>query len=266
MPLCNALLRFVVGGDCFVRFRGTELGLWVDGYKNLHYVAHPLEAHERGAQAVVEQLFRTKQFHVAWDIGANVGFWSVFFHKVATAPCAIVAYEPDEGNLTYLRRNITANRIPQCTVRGIALSGRVGKADFYSDSVTGFSGSLNQDYDYVERTYHAQRSRVLVQVSTMDDEIRTGTPPPGFMKIDVEGHELSVLQGGLETIRQHCPIILLELHRDHEACAEFLRFIGYAILDLGGKEVARPKEVWTWLARPRSRGADADATANPGRY
>ena len=69
---------------------------------------------------------------------------------------------------------------------------------------------------------------VTVNCERLDD-IDYGVP--SLMKIDVEGHELSVLRGAEKTIKKHKPAILIEIHDftdDHEVHV-FLKSLGYGV-------------------------------------
>ena len=64
------------------------------------------------------------------------------------------------------------------------------------------------------RTTPAPRT-TLVDVTTLDAFFRGDRKPPHFLKIDVEGHELSVLEGGRRTLEAHHPTILVECESRH---------------------------------------------------
>src|SRR5256885_3938049 len=55
----------------------------------------------------------------------------------------------------------------------------------------------------------------LVDVTTLDEFFAGDRKPPHFLKIDVEGHELSVLEGGRRTLALHHPTILVECEARH---------------------------------------------------
>ena len=68
------------------------------------------------------------------------------------------------------------------------------------------------------------------------DEIlqRIDSPPVSLIKIDVEGGELGVLRGGIETLRKHRPAILCEIDNREsrfgigkDELADFLKELGY---------------------------------------
>jgi FkbM family methyltransferase len=82
---------------------------------------------------------------------------------------------------------------------------------------------------------------VDVQIKRLDD---LGLDNVGFIKIDVEGHELAVLRGGADTLRRNQPTLLIEAEERHHpgavaAITEFLAGLGYTgYFDIGG--IRRP--------------------------
>jgi FkbM family methyltransferase len=88
-----------------------------------------------------------------------------------------------------------------------ALSHTSGEADLVVPAGASTLGSLNPENLAVAAT----RSRV--RCVTGDALIEQGLPTPDVIKIDTEGHELSVLSGLAKAIRKHQPVIFLE-HRN----------------------------------------------------
>ena len=70
-------------------------------------------------------------------------------------------------------------------------------------------------------------------VTTLDDFFAGRSLQPNFLKIDVEGHELAVLQGARQTLKKHRPTILVECEARHRPDGdvrpvfEFLQSLGY---------------------------------------
>ncbi|MCX7631587.1 MAG: FkbM family methyltransferase, partial [Geminicoccaceae bacterium] len=97
------------------------------------------------------------------------------------------------------------------TVLAVALSREPGRMAFYVPHHAGRAirtrGSLEPDanpgLDQTVRT---------VEVATLDG---LDLPPLGFVKIDVEGHELAVLEGGLDRLRRDRPRLLIEIEERH---------------------------------------------------
>ena len=77
----------------------------------------------------------------------------------------------------------------------------LGGASIESDTVAGL---LNSNAPVVSEQ---------ITITTLDDDIRENSlPAPGFLKIDVEGGELAVLEGARHTLLTHKPQLFLEMH------------------------------------------------------
>lgn len=136
---------------------------------------------------------RVESFDFTIDIGANVGNHAVFFKKVCEAK-RLVAFEPISENYKLLELNCL-----ECELYNLALSNHNGTA-FMSmrDSLTNNSGTPSMSNSGIE-----------VTVKTLDDYAFSNVT---FIKIDVEGHELSVIDGAINTINQSKPDLLVEIH------------------------------------------------------
>ena len=74
--------------------------------------------------------------------------------------------------------------------------------------------------------------KLTVDACRLDDLIATGKiPPPGLIKIDVEGAEELVLEGGLNLLMKYRPNIILEAHSQKLAsqCIRVLKDAGYEV-------------------------------------
>lgn len=134
------------------------------------------------------------------DIGANVGMYSHFMRKHSRH---VVAFEPVDS----LAFKLAQRYRTKFNVERIALSDRNGTATLHipvagEHSVTGLSSLA----DVATRMYGARRD-VEIRAARLDD-IYSGDA--GFIKIDVEGHELAVLDGAIHTIARCRPNLLIE--------------------------------------------------------
>jgi FkbM family methyltransferase len=133
------------------------------------------------------------------DVGANVG--EMLSEIVRVAPRGRhIAYEPLPDHSAGLRA-----RFPQVEIREAALSNHRGEASFrYVRSRPGMSGLRERDYPGREEV-----EMLTVRVEDLDSALPDGYVP-SLIKIDVEGAEREVLEGAIDTIRTHQPIVVLE--------------------------------------------------------
>ena len=160
---------------------------------------------------------------IAIDIGAALGLYTI--HMIGYSK-ACYAFEARPDQARQLRELFDGSR-PPVTVENVAVSDRAG--------TTSLRIVLN---DLGRSTIEAandldgfnQVQRIDVPTRTLDEY---ALKPVAFIKIDVEGHELSVLQGAQQTIRDNHPALLMEVEDRHRPRArasviEFLTPFGYA--------------------------------------
>jgi FkbM family methyltransferase len=166
---------------------------------------------------------------LAVDVGANQGYYSYSlsrrFHEVH-------AFEPNTRLADELERQRPAN----VQVHNIALSSAVGELDLFIPLVDGVEQHGWASFDPGNLS-GARDFRILkVPVRRLDDFALGGV---AFVKIDVEGHELKVLEGALDTLRRNQPIVLIEIKRaNRDAAFALFADLGYAPwrLHAGGLE------------------------------
>lgn len=140
---------------------------------------------------------------LALDIGANHGVYSYFMVRHFDR---VVAFEPQPACASTLT-DWAGDRVD---VREVALSDRVGEGTLSIPvasgvALTGYARLGGPDGD-------DGASTIQVPLERLDDQ---GLTEVQFVKIDVEGHELSVLVGGDELIRRDRPVLLVEIEQRH---------------------------------------------------
>jgi FkbM family methyltransferase len=159
---------------------------------------------------------------VVYDVGANVGFFTLLGSRLVGTGGRVVAFEPFPVALEYLNRHLELNGIDNVTVIEAAVSEAARRASFREDPVITM-GRLVEGGD------------LEVDVVSLDEIYIEGElPPPDLIKIDVEGEELKVLRGASLLLRDREPMILLATHGSvtHRACCELLHDHGYELEEL----------------------------------
>ncbi|MEQ9560261.1 MAG: FkbM family methyltransferase [Rhodospirillales bacterium] len=135
----------------------------------------------------------------ALDIGANLGLHSIF---LAQQYDRVLALEPHPNTFQLLAYNL-ATYAPNASAHRLAAYSENGTAEL-NDGKPGNIGGANLS------VRNERSGRYPVETIRLDDWDGLQDQDVGFMKIDVENAEHSVLLGAVETIRRHRPVILME--------------------------------------------------------
>lgn len=144
---------------------------------------------------------------VFFDIGANIGWYSVNIARQEKT-LSVYAFEPIDAIYKLLNKNIILNNISNVSLHNIGFSNKKQNLDFYFDQNCSAYTSLKNT---LEKT---NAKRVTAQVIRLDEFfLKEQLTRLDFVKCDVEGAELLVFEGGLETIKKYTPIIFTEMVR-----------------------------------------------------
>lgn len=162
-----------------------------------------LELYEKTEIDLLESLI-PKSDCVFWDIGANVGLYSIIFSKL-NPHWRIYSFEPNIGVHKYFYKNINYNRCDNIELMPFALLDSEKKLDL---RVNYFRPGVHS----LETSRHKFKRSILADCVTGDELYLSGkVPAPNFLKIDVQGSELKVLHGIETIISRYKPIISIEI-------------------------------------------------------
>ena len=166
-----------------------------------------------------------------YDVGANIGLYGWLVSSISSTRKTI-AFEPDPLNLELLGMTQAHAKLEHWKVNGIALSNKCGNFSFFQDSITSATGTLClDDHPWIEKYLGCKTQTIEVKTSTMD-QVLDSTLWPSLIKIDVEGHELAVLKGGIDTLSKYKPLIIIESFPPRRSqVIELLSGLGYEFVD-----------------------------------
>lgn len=174
---------------------------------------------------------------VLFDIGANVGAYSLVAAKFSRGEARIYAFEPAFSSFAALCRNIAINHCDGCIVPlNLVLSDETSIGAFhYSDTRSGSSLHSYGSNRNCKGQLFTPAMKQPVLSYRLDDLVRIfPIPVPNLMKIDVDGIELAILQGAVQTFKdQRLRSVLVEIepestHRG-EIC-DFMALHGFRLL------------------------------------
>ena len=144
------------------------------------------------------------------DVGAN---WGMHTYPFAAAGYQCVCFEPQSICCAFIRRMCGLNGFTNVTIaEHVVGAERQAAVPFFESEVEAFS---SLDEQHVAR-YQRPWLRRVVECATLDAYCAARGLAPTFIKIDTEGFEWEVLQGGAAMLREHKPGLLIEVSSSRE--------------------------------------------------
>ena len=156
------------------------------------------------------------------DIGANIGLFSLMASKAVGIKGLVISFEPTPNTFSRLSENVKLNDFKNINVRNIGLSNVKDELTFYIskngyDAWNSFAPSQDNKLEIA----------IKVPVSTLDIElINVEKSKIKLVKIDVEGWEKFVLNGGRDFLLNFNPIVMIEFTEENTFNA------GYPVHDI----------------------------------
>jgi len=142
------------------------------------------------------------------DVGANRGWYSLVLSR-AFPNSTIRAFEPIPSTFDALKKNIALNNSKNIKPVCAGMSDRPGEVEFlFAKDVAGATSMKLTG----QSRGHAELEKIVCSTMTLDSFCADYQLIPSLIKIDVEGAELLVVQGG-QDILSHTPVLLIELLR-----------------------------------------------------
>lgn len=219
-----------------------------------HHMA--IGTYERGETAFV--LSNMSEGNWMIDVGAHVGYFAIAAAAKVGTTGGIIAVEPTESSAEVLRENVRLNGFEdRVHVIEKAASDHAGGATFYVSDTSSMWNSVEPG------TLDDSTRTLEVATTTIDDLVsEVGWPSIRILKIDVEGHEVSVMRGASETLARNPELnILFEVSGTSEerirVSLDTILYLadegfGFCSIDVHGRLAAEDVESLTArMRRPR---------------
>jgi FkbM family methyltransferase len=174
---------------------------------------------------------------VMFDVGANVGGYSLIAAKLMGGQVKIFAFEPSFSTYSSLCHNIVLNHCQDIIIPfQIALSDQTGLANFnYSNLDSGTAlHCLGEPIHFMGRKFTSVYQQPIISYRLDDLIANFNLPIPNHIKLDVDGPELKVLYGAQQTLADpRMQSLIIELNEDKslsdEKIVDFLEAKGFCL-------------------------------------
>lgn len=141
------------------------------------------------------------------DLGANIGYYTVLFSRLAGVRGKVYAFEPNLNNFNFLKRNIDGNGCHNVILTMAAVSDSLGYLKLFCHSTNMGAHSLCRENVVYDESGGIQ-SQYFVPSITLDAFLPEERVD--FIKMDIQGAEPFAITGGEKLIRRCMPVILSE--------------------------------------------------------
>jgi FkbM family methyltransferase len=201
--------------------RGPSEGLWIcvnprTGQNVQQGIGEP-----QVQKVLIEHLRRGMTFY---DVGANIGFFSLMAARLVGPEGCVVSFEADPEIAARLRENLVRNQFTHAHVEEKAVWSEPGTVTFERVDP---AKSPDRGLGHISTNDSAAGAITVEAVSL--DQYANSHPPPDFLKCDVEGAEVSVFQGATKLLSSTRPIFLVEVHSpgNHRVLVDLFISHGY---------------------------------------
>jgi len=226
----------------------TNLGVSVDGVRfDVRPRTNDLDLISSKHEPMATRSFQVAAGDVVVDVGAHIGRYAL---RAATKASKVIAVEPDPSNFSLLERNVRMNGFSNVVLVPHALSSRAGTRALWL-AASGNTGTSSVDPNASSARGGARSPGIVpVETLTLDELVESvGLTRIDWLKVDVEGHEIAVLQGAKAALGITRAMILEVTESTSDACREIIRSAGF---DLSLVEQGSPAT--NWVLRKRENG------------
>lgn len=184
---------------------------------------------EENPEALATACMRHLRLCSFWDVGANIGHYT-WLMKTLNPEVEAVLFEPLPTNQALIRDTLKRNALQKTTLIPAAVSDGSGDGILNADFMAGATSTLAKGGSTFEQRHWGKEATQIGVSLVSIDETRQNHGVIDLMKIDVEGHEETVLRGARRTIASDQPLLLIECGHSHHSCLNSLESFGYTIL------------------------------------
>ncbi|MDC2965990.1 FkbM family methyltransferase [Alphaproteobacteria bacterium] len=149
---------------------------------------------------------------VVFDIGSNIGAFTVPFAKKVGELGQVYAFEPQKVIYDLLQDNVNKNKLKNVKIFNVGMGKKKEELELneIDYSKVGNFGGVSFKYDSSSFTKNIKNKKYKVKITNLNEFMEI--EKCNFMKIDVELMELDILTGGKNFLKKFRPILWIENH------------------------------------------------------
>ncbi len=188
----NTIEANAIGGREVLNFSKPGQHRYIRGRIAFYFPSIP----EEDSMDSYTHSYQPKPGDIVWDVRAHAGATSYFLAQMVSPSGKVYAFEPDELNYDYLIKNIELNEMHNVIPVKKALAGCTGTANFNMDGT--MCAGLGEYLVYSDK-------RLFKPVATVSfpDACDELGDVPNYVKMDIEGAEVAVIEGAQSFLRSH---------------------------------------------------------------
>ena len=180
---------------------------------------------------------------ILFDVGANIGIYSIYA-AFRNPNITVYAFEPEYSNLNQLKQNILNNSLQSSIVPfSIALGDNTGISYLHIQDITPGSAlhTVSTESLKTTQTGHDVVWKEGVACFTIDDLCEMVGIKPTLIKIDVDGNETEILNGGKKTFKnKELRSVIIEIDKKQTQCENILKNYGFYL-----EKKPSENQIWT---------------------
>ena len=226
-----------------VQFPDRKWDLWVPNTKDTRRSA-VVRSHLRNGrwEGHISKLLKShaRLNSVALDIGALIGTHSYALSDAVGPKGKVYTFEPQPWATHAINKTLKKNNAKNGVVKTVGVSDKTGKIHFCSDSTGGSTICTEK-----QKRLNSWDERYDIDIVSIDSLKLNNV---SVVKIDVEGHEINVLEGAIKTIKRNKPVMVIEVWTKkkgkYDAFKKIMSKLNYNVKDIGSDN---------FLCTPRSK-------------
>jgi len=206
----DGVIRRIMSATYVVEHKGVKLKLTTPNSLN-YFRASTFSSKEPETLEWIDEIPVGK---VLWDVGANVGLYSIYAAK--TRSCIVYAFEPSVFNLELLARNIFINNlVDNITLFPFPLTDRLKRSTLNLTTLDwgGALSTFDENYGFDGKELQKVFEQPVIGISMNEAVNGLGLAYPDYIKLDVDGIEQLILSGG-KAVLEKVSGVLVEVNDD----------------------------------------------------